>query len=332
MITKKEVLFQIILHLVILLFFGYSWQNETYSLDRVVFFVMYALGTLTITYYFMPNFLYKKKYWQFLVALIGVIAALIILEEFVLEQIFYPDTKRSGTFPGIFISLIGVLPIMTILASGKFAWDAFGKQRQIEDLKSSIQESELQFLRSQVNPHFLFNNLNNLYSYALEGSTKTPEIILELSGVLRYMLYECKEEFVPLEKELEQLGNFIRLYKMQIEERGDVEFNVNTVNSGYKIAPLILIVFIENAFKHSQSGQSSDIKINIDLDMKGSSLNFICKNNYEKTEGLETVAKGIGLTNVKKRLQLLYPKKHQLIIDEKYNTFVVNLSIDLEQT
>lgn len=332
MITKKEVLFQIILHLVILLFFGYSWQNETYSLDRVVFFVMYALGTLTITYYFMPNFLYKKKYWQFLVALIGVIAALIILEEFVLEQIFYPDTKRSGTFPGIFISLIGVLPIMTILASGKFAWDAFVKQRQIEDLKSSIQESELQFLRSQVNPHFLFNNLNNLYSYALEGSTKTPEIILELSGVLRYMLYECKEEFVPLEKELEQLGNFIRLYKMQIEERGDVEFNVNTVNSGYKIAPLILIVFIENAFKHSQSGQSSDIKINIDLDMKGSTLNFICKNNYEKTEGLETVAKGIGLTNVKKRLQLLYPKKHQLIIDEKYNTFVVNLSIDLEQT
>ena len=95
-----------------------------------------------------------------------------MLEEFVLEQIFYPDTKRSGTFPGIFISLIGVLPIMTILASGKFAWDALGRQRQIEDLKSSIQESELQFLRSQVNPHFLFNNLNNLYSYALEGSTK----------------------------------------------------------------------------------------------------------------------------------------------------------------
>lgn len=331
MITKKEVLFQIILHLVILLFFGYSWQNETYSLDRVVFFVMYALGTLTITYYFMPNFLYKKKYWQFFVALVGVIGSLIVLEEFILEQIFYPDTKRSGTFPGIFISLIGVLPIMTILASGKFAWDAFGKQRQIEELKSSIQESELQFLRSQVNPHFLFNNLNNLYSYALEGSTKTPEIILELSGVLRYMLYECKEEFVPLEKELEQLGNFIRLYKMQIEERGDVEFKVNTVNSGYKIAPLILIVFIENAFKHSQSGQSSDIKIDINLSMKGSTLNFICKNNYEKTKGLETVAKGIGLTNVKKRLQLLYPKKHQLIIDEKHNSFVVNLSMDLEQ-
>lgn len=331
MITKKEVLFQILLHLVILLFFGYNWQTETYSLDRVVFFVMYALGTLTITYFFMPNFLYKKKYWQFFVGLIGVISALILLEEFVLEQIFYPDTKRSGTFPGIFISLIGVLPIMTILASGKFAWDALGRQRQIEDLKSSIQESELQFLRSQVNPHFLFNNLNNLYSYALEGSTKTPEIILELSGVLRYMLYECKEEFVPLDKELEQLGNFIRLYKMQIEERGVVNFKVNSINSGYKIAPLILVVFIENAFKHSQSGQSSDIKIDINLDMNGSTLNFSCKNNYEKTPGLETVAKGIGLTNVKKRLELLYAKKYQLKIDEKGNTFEVNLSLDLER-
>ena len=145
------------------------------------------------------------------------------------------------------------------------------------------------------------------------------------------MLYECKEEFVPLDKELEQLGNFIRLYKMQIEERGVVNFKVNSINSGYKIAPLILVVFIENAFKHSQSGQSSDIKIDINLDMNGSTLNFSCKNNYEKTQGLETVAKGIGLTNVKKRLELLYAKKYQLKIDENGNSFEVNLSLDLER-
>ena len=115
---------------------------------------------------------------------------------------------------------------------------------------------------------------------------------------------------MPLKKELEQLGNFIRLYKLQIEDRGEVQFDVDEIEGDYRIAPLILIVFIENAFKHSQSGQSSNIEIDISVKLSNSILEFRCKNNYEPGFSLDSVAKGIGLKNVKKRLELLYPKKH----------------------
>ena len=280
----------------------------------------------------MPKYFYTKKYALFFGLIVLIIGVLIGLEELVLEPLIYPNSERAKSFPGVLPSLAGVLPVMTILSSGKFAWDSLQKQIQIDDLQSAVQESELQFLRSQVNPHFLFNNLNNLYSYALEGSPKTPEIILELSGVLRYMLYESKERFVPLKKELEQLGNFIRLYKMQIEERGTVNFETSNIRAGYRVAPLILIVFIENAFKHSQSGQASDIEISVSLKMEGSTLHFQCVNNYEPNEGLDSIAKGIGLENVKKRLALLYPKSHELKINGDGKLYKVNLKLDLDRT
>ncbi|WP_010519873.1 sensor histidine kinase [Croceivirga radicis] len=327
---KRELLFQLILHIVVFIFFAFNWFDQAFLVDRAWFFLMYALATIFVSYYLMPTLLYTKKYLWFFVSICLVLAVLILLEEKILEPLLYPNTKRANTFPGLFYTLFGILPVMTILTSGKFAWDAIQQQDKIKELQSTITESELQFLRSQVNPHFLFNNLNNLYSYALEGSSKTPEIILEMSGVLRYMLYESKERFVPLNKELEQLTNFIKLYKLQIEERGEVSFTVGNGMTGQKIAPLILIVFIENAFKHSQSGQSSNIKIAIDVNLKGSTLFFSCVNNFEAVKGLDSVASGIGLANVKKRLQLLYPNKHILKITEQHKEFRVDLQIELE--
>ncbi|MEO2050923.1 MAG: histidine kinase [Allomuricauda sp.] len=330
MISKKELLFQIVVHVVVLLFFSIDRNAETLVLNKAIFVLYYSVATLLVTFYLMPRFLYRKKYWQFFLDFALVVAAVIAIEELVIEPFMFPNTKRGDTFPGVYISLLGILPVMFILAASKFGWDAMQKQAEIDELQNAIQESELQFLRSQVNPHFLFNNLNNLYSYALQNSPKTPEIILEMSGVLRYMLYESKEQFVPLKKELEQLGNFIRLYKLQIEDRGKVEFQVGKIKGDYKIAPLILIVFIENAFKHSQSGQSSNIEIDISVEVKDGVLEFHCNNNFESVPSLDTVAKGIGLRNVKKRLELLYPKKHQLDIKEESNSYQVYLRLDLE--
>jgi len=298
---------------------------------RAIFLLFYSVATVAITYYLMPRFLYKKKYRQFFLGSALLVAAVITIEEVVLEPLLFPNTKRAETFPGIYVSLLGVLPVMFILSGCKFGWDALKKQAQIDELETTIQESELQFLRSQINPHFLFNNLNNLYSYALQESPKTPEIILEMSGVLRYMLYESKEQFVPLKKELEQLGNFIRLYKLQIEDRGEVQFDVDKIEGEYKIAPLILIVFIENAFKQSQSGQSSDIEIDMSVKLNNSTLEFRCKNNYQSGFSLDSVAKGIGLKNVRKRLELLYPKKHILEIKETDNAYNVYLRLELEE-
>lgn len=329
MLPRKELLFQIVLHILVLLFYSFDRNNPGITLAQVVFFLVYAVGAAFITYYLMPNYLYKKKHWQFFGLVLVVLVAVILSEE-LLEKVFYPGTRRARLVPGIYFAIFDILPVIAILSGFKFGWDAIQKQAQIDALKNTIQESELQFLRSQINPHFLFNNLNNLYSHALEKSDKTPEIILELSGVLRYMLYECKEKFVPLTKEIEQLGNFIKLNKLQIEERGKVNFKADNIESNYKIAPLILIVFIENAFKHSQAGQSENINIDINVQLEGDILNFSCTNNFVTSETLDTVDSGIGLNNVKKRLELLYPNKHQLEISEDKNRYQVLLSLELE--
>ncbi len=330
-ISRKELLFQAVLIVVVFLFYSFDRKNPQFRLSDMALFSTHVLAALVIGYWLMPRFLYKKKYWQFFGFVILVVALVIGVEEVFLEQIFFPGSQKASSFPGVVFSLLEVLPVITILSGFKFGWDALRKQEQIEELQSVVKESELEFLRSQINPHFLFNNLNNLYSHALEGSTKTPGIILELSGLLRYMLYECKEKFVSLEKEMEQLNNFIKLSKLQIEDRGTVQFDAKGIEPGFRIAPLILIVFIENAFKHSQAGQSENIEIAISLEMKANTLCFYCANNHMPNKGMDTVAGGIGLKNVRKRLDLLYPDKHHLTIDESHNLYKVNLSIELEK-
>lgn len=255
----------------------------------------------------------------------------IIMEEFVIEKWYFPDSRGVG-FPGVMFSLGQVLPVMVILSGFKFAWDALRNQRKVEELKAIIKEGELTFLKSQINPHFLFNNLNNLYSYAVVKSSKTPEIILELSSVLRYMLYECKEASVPLSKEIEHLRNFTRLYEMQIEERGKVSFEAPEQISGFVIAPLILNVFIENAFKHSQSGQSEQIVIDIRLTIsEGGKLIFVCQNNYKGDNVDANAGKGIGLSNVRKRLDLLYHDAHELEIQQTDSMYKVTLEMVLNK-
>lgn len=327
----KEILFQLLLHLLVFIFYSFDKNEPKIEGYHFAFFANYALAAFFINYFLLPHYYYRKKHLQFFVFTILTIACAILVEELVMERIFFPTT-RGQTFQGFFFTLLDVIPVITILSGFKFAWDALGKQRELDALKEAIEESELQYLTSQVNPHFLFNNLNNLYAYAIENSPKTPTIILELSAVLRYMLYECKEKFVPLSKEIEHLENFTLLNELQIEERGEVNFRTSNIPLDYQIAPLILIVFIENAFKHSQASQSEDIQIDIKVEVTSEGkLNFRCANNFEPTTNTDNLSHGIGLANVKKRLQLLYPSAHELDIREHDNQYEVNLSLQLNK-
>ena len=332
-IPAKELIFQILLHLLVFVFYSFDRHQPHIEEHQIAFFLHYAMWAFIINYVLLPRFLFRKKHLLFFIWVLLVIAGVILMEEFVLEKIYFPDTKRAQSFPGVFYTLLDVLPVITILSGFKFAWDALGKQREVEELKATVTESELQFLKSQINPHFLFNNLNNLYAYAIENSPKTPEIILELSAVLRYMLYECREKYVPLTKEVAQLENFIKLNEMQIEERGQVTFSAQGIQTGYQIAPLILIVFIENAFKHSIASQTENILIDVDLKLSDTgALEFVCKNSFQPQSNTDSLSNGIGLENVQKRLQLLYPNAHQLDIRESNNLYEVRLSIELNQT
>tara|TARA_R110002051_G_scaffold186206_3_gene255555 strand:- start:16887 stop:17915 length:1029 start_codon:yes stop_codon:yes gene_type:complete len=327
----KEVLFQIFLHSVVFLFFTFDKYEPEIQGFKVVCFLNYATGAFVINYILLPRFFYRKKYLFFFCHVAIIVSVNIAFEELVLERIFYPDT-RAMHFPGVVYSLLDVLPVILILVGFKFAWDASKKQLEVEELRSLVKESELLFLKSQINPHFLFNNLNNLYSYAIEKSPKTPSIILELSSVLRYMLYDCKEKFVAIHKEMEHLRNFTRLNEMQIEERGEVIFKTPQIKDGYQIAPLILSVFIENAFKHSTASQSENIfiHVNISLDEEGI-LNFECRNSFLEVTNTASLSNGIGLRNVKKRLELLYPNAHDLYIRNEQNIYYVHLKLKIEK-
>lgn len=326
-ISIREAIFQLVLNAVVFVFYGYSRNNPQFEEYEYVFFLNYAVGALIINYWLLPSYIYTKKYLQFSIYFIVIAMAMMFMEEFVLEQIYFPDTRGQRFFA--LGNLLSMLPIIGILSGFKFAWDALGKQKEVEELKDTIKESELQFLKSQINPHFLFNNLNNLYAHAIENSPQTPTIILELSAVMRYMLYDCQAKYVSLSKEIEHLSNFINLNNLQIEGRGKVNFEMPKITQDHRIAPLILIVFVENAFKHSSSSQTENIEISIELEVKQGQLHFTCANSYMDQTNTQDINSGIGLENVKKRLQLLYPEAHTLDIIKSKNEYQVKLKVDL---
>ncbi|UXX80119.1 histidine kinase [Reichenbachiella carrageenanivorans] len=328
-ISLSEVIFQLVLHLVVFVFYAYSRHNPQFEVYEIISFLNYMMGGLIINYWLLPSYLYAKKYLPFFLYFIVVVAVVILIEEGIIENIFFPDT-RGKKIIALSYNLLQILPILGILSGFKFAWDALGKEKEMEELRNTIKESELQFLKSQINPHFLFNNLNNIYAHAIENSPQTPTIILELSSVLRYMLYECKAQYVPLSKEIEQLNNFINLNNLQIEGRGGVTFTHQDLTQDYRIAPLILMVFVENAFKHSSSSQTEDIKIAIDMQIIAEDdLVFSCTNTYLAETNTQDINSGIGLENVRKRLQLLYPEAHELTISRSKNEYQVYLKMNL---
>ncbi len=253
---------------------------------------------------------------------------MILVEEFVLEKIFFPDS-RGRKFFGILSSFLELSPFVVIPVGFRLMQDMMEKQKQMEELQKAIHESELQFLKNQINPHFLFNNLNNLYAHAIEDSKKTPEIILKLSDILRYTLYDCRVDYVPLNREIEHIKAFIDLNQLQIQERGEVHTNIQELQTNLVIPPHILNVFIENAFKHSTSGLSSGLYIDISLQMNDNQLAFRCVNNFAEQTNTENLDHGIGLDNVKNRLELLCPNQYNLDIRTEDQWFIVELKLDL---
>jgi len=304
-------------------------REQDIEFKGIWLYVNYLIAAFIINYLLLPKYFYKRKYLEFGISVLLVVLVSILAEEFWLEKMLFPNTRKGDNVPGIVFSYMYLMPILMVFVGFKFAWDLQTRERQIEKMQSAVAESQLQFLNSQINPHFLFNNLNNLYSYALENSPKTPKIILELSSILRYMLYDCREKYVPLEKEVKSLNDFIKLQSLQIEERGDINFECTGDLQNQRIAPLILIVFVENCFKHSTSSMTERINIDISLHGEDNKVIMECANGYSQSQNIESLSNGIGLENVKKRLELVYPEDHKLEISDDNNVFKVHLEIAL---
>jgi LytS/YehU family sensor histidine kinase len=192
-------------------------------------------------------------------------------------------------------------------------------------------QSELKFLRSQVNPHFLFNTLNSLYALTLKKSDKAPEIVIKLSEMMRYMLYECNEKYVPLHKEINYVKNYLELEKLRQGEKMDIKFNLTGMVSDQRIAPMMFIPFLENSFKHGLNKQLDKGYVHIDLKVMDHEVDLEIKNS--KPEKLPVLngkrSGGIGLQNVKRRLNMIYPERYDLQIQDLPDGYQVNLQLQL---
>jgi LytS/YehU family sensor histidine kinase len=198
--------------------------------------------------------------------------------------------------------------------------------KQVKQLKNERTEVELQHLKSQINPHFLFNTLNNLYGLALEKSDETPGVILKLSDMLRYTIYQSQKDRVSLSDEVNYLNDFIQLQQLRYNKAVNIEFVHSAVGEA-RISPLMLIIMLENAYKHGVEKLTDEAFVAIRLTADSHQLVFDIKNNYDPQEG---VAPGIGLKNLRRRLALVYPERYQLSITDQDNLYHVKLTIELD--
>lgn len=275
--------------------------------------------------FLIPRFLDHGKYLQYFLSIPVLLLATYGIHELTFDVIFpLMDSEYymvSFTEWQILMGIFLVYLILTTLIKLSKSWYTL---QQVEKEKLSL---ELNSLKTQVNPHFLFNSLNSIYSQALAKSDQTPETVLELSNLLRYMLYEVEEDKVPLAKEVEMLENYIELQKLRLEKNSTVGFAVQGSLDGVVIAPLLLFPLVENAFKHGGKDEAEQAFIDVQLKVDAG-ISFSIRNKLGQIDDIEKGKYGgIGLENVKRRLELIYPNAHKLDIQKTETEFQVNLSL-----
>ncbi|HEY4195281.1 MAG TPA: histidine kinase [Mucilaginibacter sp.] len=283
-----------------------------------------------VSYIAIPKLLLKGKYLAFLGSIIFWLAVGWFLSVYYLKYISTPLLDRMNMPRGEGYEWQCFLCVMTTAAC--FSSLSLGKQWLLKqrDFLQAQQEritAELQLLKAQVHPHFLFNTLNNIYSFSLDRSPKTPELILKLSSLLSYMLYDCKAEEVRLEKEVEIMKAYIDLEKERYGNTLEISWTVEGDIRDVFISPLLMLPFLENAFKHGASEQIEKPWMGVDISVSNNILKFKITNS--KNEYISHSNNGIGINNVKKRLEFLYPGKHELKINDEGDFFAVSLMVKL---
>ncbi|GAB2699969.1 sensor histidine kinase [Mucilaginibacter koreensis] len=302
----------------------------------LVTFVGYGLINISLFYlnylWLIPQFLDKNQYRKYVIAacltIVGYVLIKYILALSLKSIALVHENGRMATF-GEYILSAGISTTIFILLSAglKFTTDWFRSERIQRDLENQRLTAELSFLKSQINPHFLFNSLNSIYSLAYQRSETTPEAILKLAEIMRYMLYECNDAKVDLAKELQYMQSYIDMQKIRYDGNVFVNFSVHGKVTHQKIAPLLLIAFIENAFKH---GLANDPKQPILMQVyvkEEHQLYFYLHN--KKHHHNRDAGGGIGMHNVKRRLELLYPGQHTMTVNNEPDSYSCELTLEV---
>jgi sensor histidine kinase YesM len=296
-------------------------------------------------YVLIDRFLIPGKYKTFLILLFssaiffGVV--LRVLAYHTIYPMFYPEATNAPLFywPKILISIFYIYTLAAVAGTFHIIRHWYKHQQATQLLEQTAQQlekekldAELKLLKSQINPHFLFNTLNNLYALTLNQPSRAPEMVYKLSQLMNYMMYDGNQTEVPLEKEIRYIENYIALEKIRYDNHVDVSLNVYDNVEGIMIAPLLLLPFVENSFKHGLSNRISGGWVRIEILLQGNMLVMKVENSKsvpEKEKSIKPVS-GIGLRNVKKRLELIYPERYNLQIMDDEETFLVVLKIQLE--
>lgn len=283
-------------------------------------------------HYFLIRVILKEKgiiYYGFSIA-----AMVLVCYPILISMIRYlPIVKQLsiGIFSNnqnLFAGDGGGLPFTIMILSAPIIisnqW--FRQHRAIAELEKEKTEGELDLLKQQINPHFFFNTLNSLYALSLTRDKATPEMILQLSELMRYVIYRCREESVSLEEEINYIKDYIQLQRLRMYRKLDFRFDIQIKDQAFRIPPLLFIILVENAFKHGIEPAESDSFLHLCLECNDEHLIFSCENSVAQKQMGE---KGIGLKNLKRRLALLYPQRHELIIREDGNKFIGIIKLDL---
>ena len=309
-------------------------------MNTILMTMIYMGLTYGIIYIILPRYLSKHKNWiMTTVLLFSLIATIALINYFFFIMVFSIST-RLGYFPKMpdmdFIIpiwgrqvLFNYPTVVGFALAIKLLKNWYLKQKETEQLTREKINAELQLLKAQVHPHFLFNTLNNIYSFILNGSSEAPEMIKKLSGLLNYILNECNQSLVPLEKELLLIQDYIELERIRYGDKLSLNLHIQGNPAGKIISPLLLIPFVENSFKHGTSRMLTHPWVKVDINIEGHSLDFKISNNKPEWSDDTITKKGIGLNNVKKRLQLLYPGNYSLNITENEMSYDVSMKIAL---
>lgn len=321
---------------------AYARQVPLSLLESFVFLANHMFLSYSLMYFVIPRFLLKQQYWKTAIATFSlfIITAVLsaVLGSFVIapiRQMVVGDFPRlQFAHPTVYLSLLaglrGGITIGGIAAAIKLAKYWYVKEQRNLQLQKENADSQLQLLKAQVHPHFLFNTLNNIYSHAHTTSPVAARLVSGLSDMLRFMLYECNQRFVPLARELTMVKDYLSLEQIRYGNKLDVHVELPDKTDDLQIAPLLLLPLIENCFKHGTSQMLEQPWISLHIAIRGRQLQMKLLNG-KPPQSNKTSTTGIGLENVRKRLELLYPGKHEFSITEEKEVFIVNLKIELQR-
>lgn len=310
-----------------------SYPLATGMLINLIRIFFYSIAVYVNLFILFPRYLAVQKYWHYILFLCLVIMVIVPLECVALYYSISHDHITLQSFLNKSINSIFILTFFVASSSSiyKIINDWFTHQREKVDLQAQTLKSELKYLKSQVNPHFLFNTLNSLYALTLKKSDLAPEIVLRLSEMMRYMLYECNEKVVPLDKEINYIKNYLELEKLRHGDKFKINFELDGEPTGLRIAPLMFMPFIENAFKHGLNSQIQSGYVNINMNINNENIRLTVDNSNPPAMPAmrQRRSGGVGLVNIERRLQLIYPGHHKLEIDKTPNSFHIKLYINL---